>query len=187
MGNMVYLAILADPTMSKEQKEQEKQYKKYVDEHKSNVEKAWSQMKSNKHVMKYIKSFDNSDYIIATVNGLVAAHDMSKYDIEEWEPYRRYFYSVNDEEKEDSRADFEKAWEHHYMNNLHHWDYWARTNSVDKMPIEFVIEMCCDWIAMSIKFGGTAYNWYNNQKNIVLGKKQKEWTVTILQKFYDIK
>ena len=82
MGNMVYLAILADPTMSKEQKEQEKQYKKYVDEHKSNVEKAWSQMKSNKHVMKYIKSFDNSDYIIATVNGLVAAHDMSKYDIE---------------------------------------------------------------------------------------------------------
>ena len=44
MGNMVYLAMLADPTMSKEQKEQEKQYKKYVDEHKSNVEKAWSQI-----------------------------------------------------------------------------------------------------------------------------------------------
>lgn len=188
MGNLLCLAMIEDPTISEEQRKQEKAYKKYVDEHISNVKTAWILMKQSEDCMKYIRSLDN-DYngIIATVDSLIDAHDMSKYGIEEWEPYRRNFNPVNEDEKNDNIAAFGKAWEHHYMNNLHHWDYWHATKSENKMPISFIIEMCCDWIAMSMKFGGTAYDWYNKQTNIVLGTEQKVWTITLLKLFYGIK
>lgn len=185
MGDLVYLAIISNPNLTKDQKAREKEYKEYVDEHVSNVKTAWELMKSSTDTMNYINSIDDSVFII--VDNLISAHDMSKYGIDEWEPYRKNFYPIDEDEKEENISDFEKAWEHHYMNNLHHWDYWARTNSIDRMPFEFVIEMCCDWIAMSIKFGGTAYSWYKKQKDIVLGKKQKEWVENILKKFYNIK
>ena len=187
MGDILVLAIMEDPNITEEQKQKEKEYKKYVDEHISNVNKAWDMMKKNSSCMDYIHSLDKSIFITSMVDSLVSSHDMSKYGLDEWEPYRRNFYPVNDEEKNDNIASFEQAWEHHYMNNLHHWDYWCKTNSVDKMPLEFVIEMCCDWIAMSIKFGGTAYDWYTKQSDIVLGLKQKEWVEAILKKFYNIK
>ena len=44
--------------------------------------------------------------------------------------------------------------------------------------------MCCDWISMSKFLGATAINWYNQQKNIFLGQKQKEWTLFILNEYY---
>lgn len=188
MGDMVLLAMINDPNIPDEQRAKEKEYKKYVDEHISNVKTAWNHMKANHECMDYIKSIVNDFYFITVIiDSLVASHDMSKYGLEEWEPYRKNFNPVNDEEKNDNIAAFEKAWEHHYMNNLHHWEYWYKTNTVDKMPIEFVVEMCCDWIAMSAKFGGTAYDWYNKQTNIVLGEQQKEWVVSLLKKFYSIK
>lgn len=187
MGDLVYLAILSNPNLTKEQKAKEKEYKAYVDEHVSNVKTAWELMKSSDKVMDYINTIDDSSTMKVVVDSLISAHDMSKYGIDEWEPYRRNFYPVDEDEKEENKVEFEKAWEHHYMNNLHHWKYWTGTNRVDKMPLEFVIEMCCDWIAMSMKFGGTAYSWYTKQTDIILGKKQKEWTETILKKFYNIK
>ena len=55
------------------------------------------------------------------------------------------------------------------------------------MPFAFVVEMCCDWIAMSMKFGGDAYHWYlENKKEKDLGVKQDEWTRTILKMYYNI-
>ena len=84
MGNLLCLAMIEDPTISEEQRKQEKAYKKYVDEHISNVKTAWILMKQSEDCMKYIRSLDN-DYngIIATVDSLIDAHDMSKYGIEE--------------------------------------------------------------------------------------------------------
>lgn len=184
--DLIYLAIVEDPNISKEQKEMERRYKAYVDNHIGNVKKAWEDMMNNTKVMDYINSIAEDKYIMGTVDTLIKAHDMSKYSIDEWEPYRKHFYPIDDQEKEDSNMDFEAAWEHHYMNNLHHWEYWARTGK-DNMPLSFVIEECCDWIAMSMKFGGTAYNWYKSQNNIVLGKRQKEWTENILKLYYGIK
>ena len=186
MSNMIYLAIVSDPNISEEQRKKEKEYKKYVDEHINNVRKIWEEMRNNKYILDYFKeqSDSNLDWVLSTVDNLIYAHDTSKYGIVEWEAYRKNFYPVDEEEKESNRALFEKAWEHHYMNNLHHWDYWHATNSEDKMPLEFVIEMCCDWAAMSMKFGGNAYNWYKSQTDIVLGEKQQKWVVDILKLFY---
>lgn len=189
MGDLVYLAIIADPTMSDKQRQKEREYKKYVDGHREFVAKAWKNMKAMSSIIEYLSTItDNVNFLLATVDTLINAHDMSKYKIEEWEPYRKNFYPVNEEEKENNIADYQKAWKHHYMVNLHHWDYWHNTDSVDKMSIEFVLEMCCDWIAMSMRFGGTAYKWYiDNKKDIVLGDKQTDWVTNILKIYYNIK
>ena len=42
-------------------------------------------------------------------------------------------------EKENNKEDFDKAWEHPYMNNPHHWDYWWHRSQ--PMPTIFIIEI----------------------------------------------
>ena len=131
----------------------------------------------------------NSAFIMACIDNQVQSHDSSKYSIEEWEAYRKNFNPVNQQEKEDNIADFERAWKHHYMNNLHHWNFWYSSNQMDKMPLCFVVEMCCDWIAMSNKFGGNAVDWYLNEKlnnRIHLGTKQEQWIMNILKMYYNM-
>lgn len=188
MSDIVYLAIMADPHMPMAQRKQEKAYKDYVDEHVKNVKIAWEKMKENKDVMDYLDSiYVGVSFLISSVDDQIRSHDSSKYGIDEWEPYRKNFYPVDDQEKEDNIADFQKAWEHHYNQNMHHWDWWAKSGNKDAMGLNFVIEMCCDWAAMSMKFGGDAYHWYLKQKDIKLGERQKEWVVNILKKLYGIK
>jgi hypothetical protein len=171
-------------TASPEQREREIEYKKYVDNHIQNVQTAWDNMNRNTDCLDFIYSVCGN--VIDTIDQLILVHDKSKFSDEEWEPYRKNFYPINDDEKKANKEDFDAAWKHHYMNNLHHWNYWSTMNRVDMMPIEFVIEMCCDWIAMSAVFGGDAYHWYKDQKDIVLGEKQRYLVETILKKFYHI-
>ena len=187
MSNFVYMAIMADPTISDEQKKQEKAYKAYVDEHIANVKKAWDTLKDNKEVIKYLETiYTGVSFLKSEVESQIIAHDTSKYGIEEWEAYRKNFNPVDEQEKEDNLRDFDKAWEHHWNNNMHHWNWWAKSGNKDIMPVNFIVEMCCDWIAMSMKFGGDAYHWYLKQDDIVLGEQQKEWVINILTKYYGI-
>jgi hypothetical protein len=137
---------------------------KYILEHKENVKK----------VFKYI--FAENDLFLNKHNIRIAIeemrdgvvinnHDTSKFSEIEFEPYRRHFHSVDEQEKELSKDDFEKAWEHHYKTNPHHFEHWIDENGECKeMDIISVIEMICDWGAMSIKFGGTISGWYEENK-----------------------
>lgn len=107
-------------------------------------------------------------------------HDLSKFSLKEFIPYARNFC----EDKDCKRCDkylncdynqiglgsgkwakqchdykyeeFEKACEHHYKNNKHHWNYWVGK----QMPERYIIQMICDWKAMSRKLGGTAQEFY---------------------------
>lgn len=145
------------------------EYRDYIDEHILNVKKAWNIVKT---VCDYIL-IDELGYISVSceiIESNIIMHDRSKYGLEEFEPYRKYFYPISKNEKEKCKNEFDKAWVHHYMNNPHHWDYWWAIKS--KMPIQFVVEMICDWIAMGIKFNekdpiGDTIKWYNdNYKDI---------------------
>lgn len=186
--SLIYLAMACDPNISEEQRKQEKAYKKYVDEHRANVKKAWENIKNNKKIMDYVKQETGSiEFFRMQLDSQVQCHDMSKYDLEEWEAYRINHFPVDDQEIEDNKADYDKAWIHHYTVNLHHPDWWSINKKQDSMPFAFVVEMCCDWIAMSMKFGGDAYHWYlENKKEKDLGVKQDEWTRTILKMYYNI-
>lgn len=190
MNNQTYIRIINDPTISEEQKVKEREYKAYIDNHIANVQKAWKQFKENKKVKEYLQSFTDVGALKVIYENLdiqMTVHDASKFSEEEWEPYRMHWHSLNEEEKIQSTAAYEKAWEHHYMNNPHHWDYWAATGK-NSMPLTYCIEMWCDWIAMSMAKGGNAYDWFKGELSkgeIELGEKQQKWTENVLKIFYD--
>lgn len=182
----VYDLIMADNSISEEQKRKETEYKQYVDEHVNNVNKAWEEMKNKNMIIDFIcaESQTSRSILLPTVDALILSHDRSKYGADEWEPYRIHFYSVNNIEKQSSEAEFERAWEHHYTCNMHHPEHWK--DNLDKMPMIYIVEMCCDWIAMSMKFGGNAYEWYhkNGLVEFKFSETQKEWLEFILKNFY---
>lgn len=135
-----------------------KDYFKYIMEHKVNVFKVCWKKKMYLHAI---------------------THDLSKFSPAEFFPYAEWFYGEYGtnidstlllipqikEKHERCKAKFEKAWRHHYRRNKHHWNHWVGTN----MPIKYISQMICDWDAMSIKFGGTKYEFYmNNYDNIDL-------------------
>lgn len=186
-----YLDAIQDPNTSKEQLQKEKEYKDYVDTHIINVKTAWSIMKSNTRFLKYIEIEDNCtsrglNIFIDLMDSMINNHDSSKYSYEEWEGYRKNYYPVDDQEKIDNAPNAEKAWVHHYTTNMHHWDWWAKNNCQERMPLVNIVEMCCDWIAMSMKFGSNAYDWFNQQTDIVLGNKQRRWVIDILKIYYNM-
>lgn len=159
-------------------KQKENEYKEYIDNHRQNVMKAWTLMKSNNECMDFItKNLNTSlEAVISLVDELVKSHDLSKYKDVEFHPYRKEFYPVTPEEKESNKSSFDAAWEHHYTNNMHHWDWWYKSGNMDKMGLSYVVEMVCDWEAMGYKFGNTSKQWYNdNIDKIHLGETQRRF------------
>lgn len=118
-------------------------------------------------------------------------HDLSKFGPDEWEAYAEWFYGSHESGmswpevgklvKRVGRADiipqtgvmyayvkgsFDKAWRHHWQNNLHHWERYAYTwcsipehgvhelaNPVP-MPDRFKREMLADWLATGMGLKG---------------------------------
>lgn len=162
-----------------------KEYKEYIDNHVLNVQKAWIDMKNNQEAIEIIENFipnTNIDTIINLVDLLVQNHDSSKYSREEFDAYRKYFYPISPEEKEKCKDEFDAAWKHHYMNNMHHWDYWYYSGNMDSMPMHFVIEMICDWKAMEYAGYDSTVKWYEDNKNdIHLGDRQREFTENLIR------
>lgn len=145
------------------------QYFKYVMEHKKNV---------------FIECWKERLYLHAFT------HDMSKFLPCEFIPYAKYFYGEDGVELEKSwsyeainngrsclsnnylkcKHSFERAWMHHYLHNKHHWDYWME----EYIPHKYLIQMICDWKAMSKKFGDTAQEFYlKNYKDIKLNRNTR--------------
>lgn len=94
-------------------------------------------------------------------------HDLSKFSIVEFAPSVRHFQGTRSPiEAEKEALGYSKAWLHHKGHNKHHWEYWidfADDGSIiaNEMPINYVIEMVCDWVG-----AGKAYNntkWTQNE------------------------
>lgn len=158
-------------------------YKEYIDNHRNNVRKAWENIKNNEECIQLIKKYIPSISISTdTLDELIYLHDLSKYESEEFDAYRKNFYPISQEEKDDNKQAFEEAWKHHYMNNLHHWDYWYHTNNLNNMPFIYVVEMICDWEAMGYQFGNTSKEWYDKNKDkIYIGDSQRELVESLIE------
>jgi hypothetical protein len=115
-------------------------YKQYVITHKKNVEKFASWLKEN-----CPEVFEDID--LEVFDDLIKEHDESKFSEEEFEPYANFWY--NDKEHYDYDPAYEAAWEHHWLNNEHHPEYW---NGGD-IPKIYILEMICDWGSFSIAKG----------------------------------
>lgn len=184
------IELITDPKI----KAKESEYYKYCTNHIHNVQVAWENINKNSECVESIRAFKISSgeayqdqdfkYML---DSQIAVHDNSKFSDAEWDAYRKNFYPINEEEKISAAADFDHAWIHHYENNMHHWDYWYHKDMMNKMPINYVIEMCCDWIAMSMVMGGTAIEWYQDQikKNTIhIGPSQRQFIYVLLTEYY---
>lgn len=115
-------------------------YKQYVLSHKANVKKFADWLRTN-----CPEVFEGVN--INAFNLQIEEHDESKFSEEEFEPYARFWY--NDKDHYDYDPEYEAAWDHHWMNNEHHPEYW----NGDDMPLLYILEMLCDWGSFSIKSG----------------------------------
>lgn len=166
-------------------KKQEKKYMKYIKEHQENVRKAFEEIKENPVIYQRY-----SGEILDALWERVLIHDKSKYSEEEFIPYRKNFYPINAEEKEENKPDFDKAWEHHWKNNSHHWQYRKNKTSFDKNNKEEVLDVLeniLDWIAMGYKFNDRPYQYYeNNKNNITLCEDERKYLEDLIYNVIDI-
>lgn len=162
------------PTLSRE-------YDKYIDEHRENVYKAFDWIESNLPDI-----FEPGTYAKVKEH-MSLQHDFSKEDPEEYEAYDAYFYGkhITKEVKEN----FNRAWLRHIHLNPHHWQYWVlihddEPEEVLAMPIEYIIEMICDWWSFSWKTGNLAeiFDWYDKHKNMRLHPKTRRTVEDILDR-----
>jgi len=113
------------------------EYKNYVVAHKERVSQFAEWLKENLPDL-----FENID--IDLFDEMIRDHDESKFSEEEFEPYAQKWFGDGKKTPE-----YEAAWEHHYMNNEHHPEYW----NGDDMPYIYILEMLCDWGSFSIDKG----------------------------------
>lgn len=159
-----------------------KEYDKYIDEHRENVYKAFDWIESNLPDI-----FEPGTYAKVKEHVSFVQHDFSKEDPEEYEAYDAYFYGkrVTKEVEEN----FNRAWLRHIHLNPHHWQYWVliqddEPEEVLAMPIEYIIEMICDWWSFSWKSGNLTeiFDWYDKHKNMKLHPETRRIVEDILGK-----
>ena len=166
-------------------------YMNYIKDHKENVVYAY-----NNYMIPLMNRTKDEKLRRAIVKcgGNVQNHDLSKYEPIEFEAYRRYFYPT-DFEKYDKESQkmtkvlYDNAWMHHHKHNKHHPEHWGLDkNPPEDMPLEYIIEMICDWIAMGIYYKSSTKEWWESDKTqndeaTYMTDITKEWVNSLL---YDL-
>lgn len=142
------------------------EYNEYLMKHINGVKTAWRDIL---YPAILTDSDEDVDQITKVID-LVANHDKSKYQKDEYDAYLNYFY-LDRNNKKDSEA-FDMAWLLHQKRNLHHWQYWLIIRDEGEivpmdMPFEYICEMICDWSSFQFVFDpkSTANKWYKDNKN----------------------
>ncbi len=160
-------------------KKKTKEYINYIREHQNNIKKAFEELKEN-----YLIFQIGGNELMNKLYERVLVHDESKYSKEEFEPYRKNFFPINQQEKENNKEAFDKAWEHHWKNNSHHWQYRQSKETFDinnENDVLDVLENILDWMAMGYKFNDRPYQYYEKNKNsIILNKKERKFLEDII-------
>lgn len=88
----------------------EKEYKKYIKNHKINIIRAFYELTNCKELQNY---FLNNYALIDKLYQRILNHDNSKYSKEEFDAYRKQYHPINKQEKNLNKMAFEQAWLHH--------------------------------------------------------------------------
>ena len=159
-------------------------YDEYIAEHKTNVQNAYEWLTSN-----IPELFEEPDCKILC-DSIIAKHDDSKYESDEYWSYDEYFYGGNRSYKVVNN--FNHAWLHHIHHNEHHWQHWVLNNDdpdkgeiVLDMPYVYIIEMICDWWSFSWKKGNLyeLFDWFKeHQEYMKLSDHTRKTVNNILDK-----
>ena len=160
----------------KEYEEKKSEYKNYIINHKFNVQIIWNRLQ------RYLKGeywLDDNTWL--HIDKLIDTHDDSKLEEYEFNGMRPYFYPTK-EEKE-NRDYYKKcmdySWNKHQKTNQHHWQYWVLIEDGKQVALDmnfiYIIEMLCDWTAMSLTVKDLPSEFYNNRKeDMLLHENTKE-------------
>lgn len=165
---------IEDDSIARLEKEQE--YLDYINDHIVNVNKAFELYMLdilNMNNISILVSDQDIKEAIIKLKPLIPTHDASKFSDSEFDGYRMKWYptktelakmSENEEFKKLVYDRYDKCWEHHYKVNQHHPKHWVDpdTGIANDMSLDAIIEMLCDWEAMSLKFGTSTLKWYEN-------------------------
>jgi hypothetical protein len=115
-----------------------KKYIEYINFHRNNVEKARQLV--GERLCKELNVLPNH------LEKVVAAHDMSRYGSEEFEPWRQHKFPCKNCKPDEALYQLAKS--HHWMMNYHHPEHWVYMDGTVK-PMEpvYIAEMFCDWIS----------------------------------------
>ena len=120
-------------------------------------------------------------------------HDLSKFRLDEFIPYARFFYgnypeptysSAGQALTYDAKQEFYQAWNRHQKRNKHHWQYWMLTNDSEEpqticlpMPIKYMREMLADWYGAGRAYGNPdTPAWYKEHRyKIILHPSSRAW------------
>lgn len=153
-----------------------REYLDYVEEHYNNVQKAWKLMQEKCKNMNFV--YD--DWLFLQIDAMVKNHDISKLSEEEFTQYRQFFFPTKSEQK--NKELFNKAWEHHKIENDHHWQTWTSENFNKNLQEIALVHNIIDWVAMGLKFGDTARDYYEKNKNEI---KIPDWAEKYIYQIFD--
>ena len=148
-----------------------REYLDYIEEHINNVQTSWEKLRD---VMIFYIFLNQSAVFLDDLHILAG---MSKMSESEFVQYRKAFYPT-EKEKESGKYDMSEAWNNHKKHNTHHWQNW--TQQMDQNWEVCCVGMIIDWMAMSLKFGGTAEKYYSeNKAKIKLPSEAKKFIFEI--------
>jgi len=169
---------------AKEKIEIIRQYLNYVEEHLDNVHTSWERLKEIDDLAKEdgLAPILPNDFLYWKVDECIRNHDVSKLSAEELVQYAEWFYGAHgknydiwddggagEKAHEEAINGFCAARQHHRMNNKHHELCWTADDEALKEWEVHCVCMVIDWMAMGLKFGDTAEEYYNkNCGNIFL-------------------
>lgn len=122
-------------------------------------------------------------------------HDLSKFSRAEWTPYVNRFIKgrAGTFDKSSDPDEWHKAWNHHWHNNPHHWEYWladfefADTDlshvSAMEMSYSYAEEMVADWMGASKAYTGSwdTTDWYRkNELRMILNPTTRAYVELII-------
>jgi len=164
-----------------EQIEKTREYLDYLETHVLNVRKAFGEFTEKCKDLRVI--YDDCYY--NWLGKEIENHDLSKMSSEEFTSYRKEFFPAKGDEEKFSLfgLEFDSAWEHHKNNNPHHWENWTQKSM--NQPHEWEVHcshMIIDWMAMGYKFGDTAEQYYESNKDKI---ELPEYTIDFIYEIFD--
>ena len=162
--------------MEREKMDKERAYRRYLETHVKNVKRVWMEVKEEQE-----RKISENDFV--EIENLIHVHDNTKFDREEFHGYRQWFYPMAGEHRMEYY--FKRAWNHHQKHNPHHWEYWVmQDGTVLDMDLKYIVEMLCDWTAMSIAMGDTPTEFYTKRKdNMIFAPYSREIVEALLSCF----
>lgn len=155
------------------------EYDEYLNEHVGAVQKGWQWMETNlmPRLENWIKAnYKADEFDIYDVERLIAEHDRSKIEPDEYYFYDDYFYLSKNNRSHEVVKNFHRAFLMHMHRNPHHWQYWVMSSDNKgepsrcvEMPLTYIFEMICDWWSFSWRKGDLTeiFKWWDEHKDYI--------------------